>query len=118
MGVHENAPGRTTLAQVALARRYQSASRYAPLPGPCVPFCAHALPGPGPRSLTVPSRRPAAFMAPADTPCIRGRLMERPGIAASRVDEGGSLRTRESTNQRELRFRARPSDGTVELRQV
>lgn len=48
-------------------------------------------------------------------------LEARPGIAASRVDEGGLLRTRQNTNRpelTELKFRALATDGTVELRLV
>ncbi len=55
---------------------------------------------------------------PVDPPCIRGRLKARPGIAASRVDEGGSLRTHRNTNRPGVRFRALDIDGTLELRLV
>lgn len=72
--------------------------------------------GPAPAFLPAPSRRSAAFVVPRRGPCIRGRLDARPGIAASGLDEEGSLRTRKNTNRPRVRFRALPTQGTLELR--
>ena len=59
---------------------------------------------------------PGTRWRPVDPQCICGAWRCDPGSPVSRVDEGGWLRTRQSTNRPEVRFRTLGIDGTLELR--